>query len=292
MSAVTASLDARDTAHIESITDYTIPTHEVLATVVVTTAAADRDLFTTVLDALDSQTETAYDVIVVDRGTGWNLSALLATTRRVRLAVRVTNDTGPVLARNIGARLATGPLLIFLDDDAIPTARFVEAHLRAHRVNNIVAARGRVLPHTSHLYNATQPAYNLGSMQFPTYLDLVGNVSFDRDTFYSLGGFDHRTTGMAALDWTARALAAGISREELIYYPEAVTSHDYATDFWSYIHRRRQDATVAGTAPHFSAVVAEYDDRPAAEQPPLARRDRLKLRLLTSLAAPLITRPT
>ncbi|WP_332898231.1 glycosyltransferase family 2 protein [Haladaptatus sp. CMSO5] len=292
MSAVTASLDARYATHIESITDYTIPAHEVLATVVVTTATANRDLLTTVLDALDAQTETAYDVIVVDRGTAWNLSSLLATTRRVRLGVRVRDDTSAVLAHNIGAQLATGPLLIFLADDAVPTATFVEAHLRAHRVNNIVAARGRVLPHTAHLYNATQPAYDLGSVQFPTYLDLAGNLSFDRDTFRSLSGFDDQPTGNAALDWTRRALEAGIPREKCIYYPEAVTSHDYATDFWSYLHRRRRDARVTAPAPPLDAVVAEYDERPTVEQPPLARRDRLKLRVLTTLTEPLTVRTT
>ncbi|MFC6797282.1 glycosyltransferase family 2 protein [Haladaptatus sp. DYSN1] len=288
------TLPARYRSLVARTTAVTIPEHEILATVVVVLYRTDRAAFETTLAALDAQTADAFDVIVVDNGTTWDVPAVLAGSRRVRTYVELTGNHGVTVARNLGAHLAAGPLLVFLDDDAVPDPHFVEEHLRVHRVSNVIAARGRVVPRTDTIYNKMQSHYDLGPAQFPTYINVEGNTSFDRDTFRSLGGYDESFEGRAGhegIEWTYRALEAGIPASKIVYYPDAVVAHDYADGFWVYVNKkryfRRYQAALREDYPHLFAFTSEYEANRPGVPGRLGFTDRLKIRLIESLAAPL-----
>ena len=96
-----------------------------------------RDLLERVIYALENQTiaRDQYEVIVCDSvsgdGTREMMSSLMADFPNL---VYIDLDVNTLAAkRNAGLRQARADLVIFLDDDAIPSPGFVVAHLAAHK---------------------------------------------------------------------------------------------------------------------------------------------------------------
>jgi GT2 family glycosyltransferase len=227
---------------VDQYSEWTVPDDPVTATVVVVTYHVDEPALRRTLDHLERQTADTFEVLVVDNGTDWNLHAELADRRRVRAYVRLDENYGVTTARNTGAHLARGRLLLFLDDDAIPAETFVEEHRRLHRDRDVVAARGRVLPRNDTIYNRLQSHYDLGPRARPSVLNIEGNTSFDRETFLSYDGYDADLDGRAGhegLELTYRMVVEGaVDRDQIVYDPAAVVYHDYASDLVEFLTKR------------------------------------------------------
>jgi GT2 family glycosyltransferase len=106
--------------------------------------------------------------------------------------ISLNRNTGAYLARNVGAAFAKAPILLFLEDDGIPEEKFVEAHLSAHRRDEVIAVRGVYLPKTGKPLNSLAFHYFLGPHSFPFHVNLEGNASYRSDCFYRVGGWDDR----------------------------------------------------------------------------------------------------
>nr|WP_119611982.1 glycosyltransferase family 2 protein [Streptomyces acidiscabies] len=110
------------------------------AAVAVSVVVPTRDRTTRLLltlTALGHQTldRERFEVVLVDdapeRGAVEEVLSALPPGLPVRQAT--TGGRGVACARNTGARLARGELLLFLDDDTLATPGLLEAHLAAHR---------------------------------------------------------------------------------------------------------------------------------------------------------------
>jgi GT2 family glycosyltransferase len=255
----TTSVEPTETTdpRIASRREWLVPDRPVRTSVVLVTYRLGRDDLERTLDALATQTTGEFEIVVVDNGIGWDLEAELATRDRVGVYARLTQNHGITVGRNVGARLARGELLLFLDDDGIPGERFVAAHSRLHDEEDIVAARGRVCPRHDTIYNRLQRHYDLGSEPCPYFINIEGNASFDRETFLEHGGFLEALDGRAGhegLELTYRMVADGsIDREQVVYHPEAVIYHDYARTVLEFV-RKRTDRTRKATR-----LEAEHD---------------------------------
>jgi glycosyltransferase involved in cell wall biosynthesis len=87
-----------------------------------------------VLLGLADQSDSDFDVVVADDGSGPETAAVVeAWKAHLPLTYVRQADDGYRLARvrNLGARAATGDLLVFIDGDTLPRRRFVEAMRRA-----------------------------------------------------------------------------------------------------------------------------------------------------------------
>lgn len=238
-----------------------------VATVVVVTYQIDRPDFERTIDALEGQTDTRFELVVVDNGTGWETSAALEDVSLRTMYVRLDGNHGVTTARNIGARLASTDLLVFLDDDAVPEPDFVAQHCMVHRNRDIVAARGKVVPLEGAIYNRLETHYDIGEQSVPYFINTEGNSSIDRDVFLEVGGFDERLEGRAGhegIELTRRLVESGVSREQIIYYPHAVIRHDFAESFSEYLRKkirfkRLQCSEDVITQDHVS-FVASYED--------------------------------
>jgi len=150
------------------------------------------------LTCLERQTAAGrFDVIVVDNGsadaTPDVIAAAAASTASVRgLAVAEANRGK---ARNAGLAAARGRVIIFCDDDTLPPARFVEAHLAAHastapdRATNVTE---RVV--TGPIINVPD-AHALpepGPHNFSRAFFCTCNVSAPKRALDQIGGFDER----------------------------------------------------------------------------------------------------
>mgnify|MGYP006273080619 FL=1 len=217
------------------------PDVEPTISVVVVTFRTDREAFESVLDALGAQTHEAFDFVVVNNGVDWDIESRLREFDHGTTYVELVRNCGVTLARNLGAELARSDLLLFLDDDAVPAADFVEAHRRAHDDEGVVAVRGRIFPQSKSFYNRLQQWYDLGDRSLPYLLNIEGNTSIDRDAHRSVSGFDERLGGRAGhegIDLTYRLVEAGYDRDQIVYCPDAIIYHDYATSLLGYVRKR------------------------------------------------------
>lgn len=175
-------------------------------------------------------------VVVLDGAQDGSAEALAALPPVAAMPLRVhaQENRGRAAARNVGLRLARGEVVLFLDDDVMPTPGLVAAHWRAQ------AAEDAVLGRIVHSGLAGTPA--LISEQEQDFherrhriLDapgasihatdvFAGNLSVKRHLLLAIGGFDETFTGYGCEDWDLgqRLLALGA---RFVYVPEAVVDH-------------------------------------------------------------------
>src|SRR5947209_12797417 len=87
------------------------------------------------LRALDEQTYPfdRFEVIVIDDGSDDGTpEQLQALTTRYQLRVLGQPHQGPAAARNMGVSNAEAPLILFLDDDVVPTRDLIAVHIATH----------------------------------------------------------------------------------------------------------------------------------------------------------------
>ena len=145
--------------------------------------------------------------------------------------IRLHNNTGAYLARNIGAAFATGAVPIFVDDDGLPARGFVQAHLDAFARYDVVAVRGRVLPKRTDIderyLREHYGHYDRGLTPCPDFPNVEGNSAFRAESFYRVGGWDNQIQfGGGGLDLSIRLLALHPDFRTQIYSPDAVLLHD------------------------------------------------------------------
>jgi GT2 family glycosyltransferase len=148
---------------------------------------------------------------------------------------------GRASACNAGWRIATGALVVFLDDDMEATHEFLAAHLDVHAPDPSlggvgavpIATDGSANPVTryvadrfnAHLRNLAAPGYVFGLRDFYS-----GNFSVAREILERIGGFDESFVvyGNEDLDLSLRLRAAGV---RLVFSSAAVARQHYEKDF-------------------------------------------------------------
>jgi len=156
-----------------------------------------------VLDALERQSVAAdrFEVLVVDDGSPDGTPAWVSQQRRpYALRLLEQKNSGPGVARNTGASVAQGALLLFLDDDLVPEPVLIEEHLRSHQAEGRVAVVGPLgsLPRYSQPWVAWQQAQiekQYRAMErgdySPTFRQFwTANCSVEKRDFDAVGGFD------------------------------------------------------------------------------------------------------
>lgn len=283
---VDTELDERYRTRIASATEYAFEQDEVTASVVVVTYRTTRRELAEVFDALADQTREDFETIVVDNGTDWDVASALERYDHVRYYLRMVDNEGVTFARNLGAAIAAGDVVVFLDDDGYPRRDFVQQHLAVHGRADVVAARGRVEPKEPNVYTDSQGHYDLGEEVRPSFIGTECNASFDADAFREVSGFDESMPGRAGhegLEITYRLLQAGYRRDQILYYPDAVTYHDFASNLRDYVEkqveRKRNDRYFERAYPDLWEFGSSYltdDDH---------RDRRLSLRVVDFLVA-------
>jgi GT2 family glycosyltransferase len=203
-----------------------------------------------------------YEVIVVDDGADAGTAGLLNRLGDHDINVRLESQRqrGAAAARNHGARVATGELLLFCDDDIVVRDDHLRRHCETRRGHgdSLVNGRWEFSPDTlaallrtpfgrfrlelerRFQQEATGQPLDDGKLK----VALVGswNLALRRELFWNLGGFDEAfpVAGAEDQDLSLRARAAGC---DLLLDPAIVCLHnDNRVDLRLYCAREERNA--------------------------------------------------
>ena len=213
------------------------------------------------LYSLAEQTEppTHFEVIVADDGSSDGTGeAVRALTLPYEIHYSWAGNAGVNAARNRGLDKASGPIVLFLDDDMVADAQLVEEHIAAHEAHRRAVVKGQVIlaaPPDARLdmfasLQIGRPDIEgiLGAGIQPISYQRIGagHFSIPRDEALAIGRWDESLTGYGFrdLEFMYRGHTHGL---HMLYNPSAITyHHDYAISFPKYCRRiRRASATAA-----------------------------------------------
>ena len=220
--------------------------------VVVCTYTMDRyDVFTEAVESALTQTYEPLEVVLVIDGNPEVYDRAVADFGdRENVVVHDNEENrGISFSRTKGAELASGEIVAFIDDDGVAEADWIATHVKTYEETDAVAVAGYVAPN----WVADKPDF------FPAeFYWLVGctetgfaedgeeirngygsNVSYRRDVFLDVGGYDVNTGRKGDRHVQAHEAPVGIRIREaygrgVIYIEDAVVHHtlfDYRGEF-------------------------------------------------------------
>jgi len=251
---------------------------ERLPTLSVVVATRDRpDVLSACLEAARQQQYPGLDLVVVDS------APRRATAREVasRFDAQYVHVARPDAsrARNVGARTATGSLILFLDDDAVPAPDCFRAIVEGFRDTRVMAVTGRTLlaagdAQVDDAFTASGafdpgPTGRVIDESTPGWFEMVNFgglgagavMAFRRAAFEFWPGFDERLGRGAPQDCNEEphAYLALVERGYRVsYVPKAMVYHPGPSTFQELRRRHVRDA--AWAAAYMSLLLVE---RPA-----------------------------
>jgi glycosyltransferase involved in cell wall biosynthesis len=250
---------------------------------------ARYDDFAEAADGVLAQTHEGVELVVVVDGRP-ELAERVRADYGDRADVRVhlnEENRGLLESRNRGARLASGDVVAFLDDDAVAEPDWIAKLVAAYEHTDALATGGRMVPawvagrprflpaEFYWLVGVTHRGFGPGGAADragEVRNTLGSNISFDRETFLDLGGFDATIGGRKGdnkLQGGETELCARLQREHgsgVYYEPDARVAHKVfaartaprwlaARAFWQGYSKRAMETFVPGSAGEESAFL-------------------------------------
>ena len=131
------------------------------------------------LRCLQAQTYRDFDLVIVDNGS--TPPAELAT-------MRLEHNRGPGGGRNAGVAATDADVVVFTDDDCLPTPHWLEHVLAAFDDPDVVVVQGRVDPDPA-TRDQMGPFDHTISVHGATPFFETANVAYRRAAFDAVGGF-------------------------------------------------------------------------------------------------------
>lgn len=209
-----------------------------------------RESLLSVLTALARQTMDPADfevVVVCDGCTDDSAAAARALDLTYRLSVIEQPGQGPASARNRALAQTTGEVIVFIDDDVIPTPELLQHHLDEHRRDAAAVVIGPLLaPADYRLDPWTQWEANTLKGQYeamtagrwsPTPRQFyTGNASARRAHLVASGGFD---TGFRRAEDVELAYRLQAMNLKFVFAPAAAGWHRARRPLRSWIDAAR-----------------------------------------------------
>ena len=179
--------------------------------VVIPTLNRDACLCDTLRYFLDDETYPRFEIIVIDQSSTHDRETEAFLERNgPRMRYVRTDYVGLPRARNHGTSLASGDVVVFVDDDVIPGADFLAAHARCYEDPGVVGVAGAVLSpgrrlrtrgdlsdaEYERLASQREALFDV-DFEFPPQWAVGCNASFRRQAILDLGGFDEGFPGAA-----------------------------------------------------------------------------------------------
>lgn len=199
--------------------------------------------------------EGDFEVVVVDDGSARAVAPeLQARFYPFPMQVITQRNGGPALARHCGIEASAGELVVIVDDDMVIPETFLAAHVSAQRIGADVVMgqiRGAEDRRSLSLFERFHQqsldrfvaAHRRGDLRLDGGRLCTGNVSFRRELYDRVGGFD-------------QSLGRLEDRELGIRFEEAGASLVFSEDAWN---EHRSDHRDVGTWHRRSRLYGELD---------------------------------
>jgi GT2 family glycosyltransferase len=203
------------------------------------------------LEGIEEQSaERAPEVTVVESGDPGYLEGVARRFPSVSFVV-APERLYSGQSRNVGARYASGEILVFLDSDCRPEPGWLEALLDAHRRGYGVVCGalengvpGSVVGTAEHLISHANCAPRMPPKTIAGTTASSGNLSIRRDIFESHGGF---AGTVRAVDF-ALTQKLKASATEVLFWPKAVVAHVNNRDAQRFLSEQVQRGYWSGIA--------------------------------------------
>lgn len=193
------------------------------------------------LDALMHQTaELTAEILVVNDGSTDNTADVLARYSGIRLITQA--NAGPAAARNRGVLEARGTIVLFTDDDCVPTPGWLAAMVEPFQDPNVVGVKGVYRTHQRRLVpRFVQIEYEdkYRRMANLPQIDFIDTYSagFRRERFLEMNGYDTSFPVACAEDveLSYRMSARGWRMK---FVPTAIVYHTHPDTLWKYLSKK------------------------------------------------------
>lgn len=160
------------------------------------------DHFTEAAQSILNQTYSDVELVIIVDGSKAVFERARSDFEEFENVIVHQNESnkGLLSSRNIGAKLASGDIIAFIDDDALADSRWIAELLDTYQETDAIAAGGKMVPK----WIADEPKFlpqeyywliGVTHKGFPTETTEVrntfgSNISFLRDKFLKLDGFN------------------------------------------------------------------------------------------------------
>lgn len=190
------------------------------------------------LESLLAQTvpKEQYEVIVVDDGSTDRTSEI---ARRYDVRYFFQNNRGPATARNHGARVARGHIILFTDSDCVPASNWIEEMTMPFTDPDVSAVKGSYRTQQRELVArfAQQEFEDRYDMLLKhSHIDMVDSYSaaFRKEVFTTAGGFDE-SFPKANNEDTELSYRLASRGYKMIFKPSAIVYHRHPATLSRYL---------------------------------------------------------
>jgi GT2 family glycosyltransferase len=186
-----------------------------------------------------SQADPSWELIVVDDTPTLSptMEAFLAEHAGKFKFVRLSTKNLP-RAGNVGITTARGQIVIFVDDDVVPSDNFVAKHVAAYTDFSVGGVMGRIRQHTFPEWEPDPGPRDTGFNSFwhkhfnwrkrqPVAMVRGCNMSFRRDVLFEVGGCDEQFVAEGMRWDTDLGYCVRNAGYTIMYDPDAWLEHLY-----------------------------------------------------------------
>ena len=179
------------------------------------------------------------DVIVIDDGS---IDRTGEIAKRCGARVIRQDHSGPAVARNAGAKIAWGDVLVFTDADCVPDLEWLHNLLQPFVDPLVVGTKGTYQTHQSSIvprFVQQEYGFKYQRMARQKTIDFIDTYSaaYRREVFQDNGGFD---SAFAVPSVEDQEFSFRLARKgyRMAFAPRAVVYHQHDRDIREYLQRK------------------------------------------------------